>query len=38
VQGTAEFHNEITDTLLPETDPVFHDAAALDTAVHMLDP
>src|SRR6266581_5217181 len=31
VQGTAEFHHQITDTLLPQADPVLHDAAALDT-------
>ena len=38
VQGTAEFHDQITDTLLPEADPVFHNATALHTAVDMLDP
>jgi hypothetical protein len=38
VQGTTEFHHEITDALLPHTDPVFHNATALDTAVDMLDP
>ena len=38
VQGTAELHHQITDALLPQTDPVFHDAAALDAAVDMLDP
>jgi hypothetical protein len=38
VQGTTEFHHEITDPLLPETDPVFHAAAALHAAVDMLDP
>ena len=38
VQGTAEFHHQITDPLLPQADAVLHDAAALDTAVHMLDP
>jgi len=37
MQGTAEFHHEITDTLLPQADPVFHNTAALDTAVDMLD-
>src|SRR6266487_3501116 len=31
VQGTTEFHHEIADTLLPQADPVFNDAAALDT-------
>jgi hypothetical protein len=38
VQGTAEFHHEIVDALLPQADPVFDDTTALDTAVHMLDP
>ena len=38
MQGTAEFHHQIADTLLPQADPVFHDAAALDAAVDMLDP
>jgi hypothetical protein len=38
VQGTAEFHHQITDALLPQADPVFHNAAALDAAVDMLDP
>jgi hypothetical protein len=38
VQGATQFHHEIADTLLPQADPVFHDAAALDTAVHVLDP
>jgi hypothetical protein len=38
VQGTAEFHHEIVDALLPQADPVFDDAAALDAAVDMLDP
>ena len=38
VQGTAEFHHQITDALLPQAHPVFHDATALDTAVDVLDP
>jgi len=38
MQGTAEFHHQIADALLPQADPVFHNAAALDTAVDMLDP
>src|SRR2546425_8129159 len=38
VQGTAEFHHQIADTLLPQADPVLHDTAALDTAIDMLDP
>ena len=37
VQGTTEFHHQITDSLLPQADPVLHDATALDTAVDMLD-
>ena len=37
VQGTTEFHHQITDPLLPQADPVLHDATALDTAVDMLD-
>src|SRR5712691_2315727 len=35
---TAEFHHEIADALLPQANPVFDDAAALDTTVDMLDP
>ena len=38
IERTAEFHREITDAHLPQPDPVFHDAAALDTTVDMLDP
>jgi hypothetical protein len=38
VQAATEFHHQITDPLLPQADPVLHDAAALDTAVDMLDP
>jgi len=38
VQGTTEFHHQIADTLLPQADPVFDDATALDTTVDMLDP
>ncbi len=38
MQGTAEFHHQIADALLPQADPVFHDATALDTAVDMLNP
>src|SRR4029434_9587923 len=37
VEGAAEFHHEITDASLPQADAVFHDAAALDTALDMLD-
>src|SRR6266446_2832078 len=38
VQGTAQFHHEITDTVLPQPNPVFDDTAALDAAIDMLDP
>jgi len=38
MQGTAEFHHEIADAVLPQPDAVLHDAAALDAAVDMLDP
>jgi len=38
VQGTAELHHEIADALLPQADPVFHNATTLDAAVDMLDP
>jgi hypothetical protein len=37
VQGTAEFHHQITNARLPQTDPVFDDATAFDATVHMLD-
>jgi hypothetical protein len=38
MQGTADFHHAIPDALLPQADPVFDDATALDAAVDMLDP
>ena len=38
VQGTAQFHHEITAALPPYADPVFDDATALDTAMDMVDP
>jgi hypothetical protein len=38
MQGTADFHYDITDALLPQTDAVFDDPATLDAAVDMLDP
>src|SRR6266700_2980352 len=38
MQGTTEFHYQIADALFPQADAVFDDAAALDAAVHMLDP
>jgi hypothetical protein len=38
MQGTADFHHDIPDAVLPQADPVFDDAATLDAAVDMLDP
>jgi hypothetical protein len=38
VQGTAEFHHQIPDTRLPQTQPVFDDPTPLHTAVDVLDP
>ena len=38
MQGTTEFHHQIEDALLPQTDPVFDNATALHTAVDMLNP
>jgi hypothetical protein len=38
VQGTAQFPHQIADARLPQAKPVLHDAATLDTPVHMLDP
>jgi len=38
VQGATELHHEIADALLPQADPVLHDATTLDAAVDMLDP
>ena len=38
MEGTAEFHPQIADALLPQPDPVLHDATTLDAAVDMLDP
>jgi len=37
MQGTAACHHQITNALLPQTDPVFDDATALHTAVDMRD-
>jgi hypothetical protein len=37
VQGAAQFHHQIADTLLPQADAVFDDTTTLDTAVDMLD-
>jgi len=38
MERTAAFHHESADALLPEADPVFDEATALDTAVDLLDP
>jgi hypothetical protein len=38
VQGTTEFHHQITDACFPQTDAIFDDATPLDAAVDMLDP
>jgi hypothetical protein len=38
MQGTADFHDDIADALLPQPEPIFDDAATLDTPVDMLDP
>ncbi len=38
MQGTADVHHEIADAVLPQPDPVFDDAAALDAPVDMLNP
>src|SRR5688572_31705 len=37
MQRTADFHDNIADARLPQTAGVMDDAAALDTAVDMLD-
>src|SRR5215813_9819812 len=38
VQGTTDFHYDIAGALFPQAHPIFHNATALDTAVHMLAP
>src|SRR5712691_1099367 len=38
VQGTAQFHHQIADVLLPQADPVCDEATALHMAVDMRDP
>jgi hypothetical protein len=38
MQGTAQFHHEIADAVLPQAEPVFDDATTLDTTIDMLDP
>src|SRR5215471_9430326 len=37
MQGTADVHHEITDTVPPQPEPVFDDTTALDAAGAMLD-
>jgi hypothetical protein len=36
MQGTADFHHQITDAPLPQPNPIFDDATALDTTIDML--
>jgi hypothetical protein len=38
MQGTTEFHYQIANALLPQTNTVFDAAPALDTAMDMIDP
>jgi hypothetical protein len=38
MQSTTDLHHQIADALLPQTNPVFHDATTLHTAVDMLNP
>ena len=38
MQSTAEFHDQIAGPFFPQAHPVFNDAAALDTAVDMVEP
>src|SRR5438132_3077971 len=38
MEGTADLHHQIADARLPQADPVFHNATALDTTIDMLDP
>src|SRR5207253_5147984 len=38
VEGTTEFHHEITDALLPQADAVFDDATTFHATVDVLDP
>jgi len=38
VQGTAQFHQRITDARFPQAEPILHDATALDTTMDMLAP
>ena len=38
MEGTADVPHQIADALLPEADPVFHNATALDPTLDMVDP
>src|SRR6266700_1326443 len=38
MEGTAEFHDQIANALLPQPDPVFDDTTAFDTTVDMRNP
>jgi hypothetical protein len=37
MQRTADFHHQIADAILPQAEPIFDDATALDTVVDMPD-
>jgi len=38
MQGTTKFHDQIVDARLPQEEPIFDAATALDTATDMVDP
>jgi len=38
MEPTANFCNHVANTLLKDTDWVFHDATTLDATIHMLNP
>jgi hypothetical protein len=38
MECTAEFHDQIADARLPQAEPIFDNATALDATVDMLDP
>jgi hypothetical protein len=38
MQSTAEFHDQIAGPFFPQANPFYDDAAALGTAVDMVDP
>ena len=35
MQGTTEFHHQIADPLLPQADPVLHNATTLDAGMRI---